>query len=74
MNVLIPLIITSLSLTETYCIAWLVRYAIDLSAEHTEERRAIYRAKAYRDVRERKIKTQNRDRLWDAFGINKESN
>lgn len=67
MNILTPLIITSLSLTETYCIAWLVRYTLDRSAERTEERRAIYRAKAYRDVRERRIKTQNRDRLWDAF-------
>lgn len=68
MNVLILLVITSLSLTEIYCIAWLVRYVLDCSAERTEERRAIYRAKAYRDVRERRIKTQNRDRLWDAFG------
>lgn len=74
MNVLIPLIITSLSLTEIYCIARLVRYALDRSAERTEERRAMYRAKAYRDVRERSIKNRNRDRLWNAFGINKESN
>lgn len=74
MNVLTSLIITSLLLTETYCIAWLVRYALDRSAERTEERRAMYRAKAYRDVRERSIKNRNRDRLWDAFGINKESN
>ena len=68
MNVLTPLIITSLLLTETYCIAWLVRYVLDRSAERTEERRAMYRAKAYKDVRERRIKDRNRDRLWDAFG------
>lgn len=68
MNVLTPLIITSLSLTEIYCIAWLVRYVLDRSDERTEERRAMYRAKAYRDVRERRIKNRNRDRLWDAFG------
>lgn len=74
MNVLTPLIITSLSLTETYCIAWLVRYVHDRLEERTEERRAMYRAKAYKDVRERSIKNRNRDRLWDAFGINKESN
>lgn len=74
MNVLISLIITYLLLTETYCIAWLVRYALDRSAERTEERRAMHRAKAYKDVRERRIKTQNRDRLWGAFGTNKESN
>lgn len=36
MNVLTSLIITSLSLTETYCIAWLVRYVLDRSAERTE--------------------------------------
>lgn len=68
MNVLTPLIITYLLLTETYCIAWLVRYVLDRSAERTEERRAMYRAKAYKDVRERRIKNRNRDRLWDAFG------
>ena len=68
MNVLTPLIITSLSLTEIYCIAWLVRYVLDRSDERTEERRAMYRAKAYRDVRERRIKNRNRDRLWNAFG------
>lgn len=62
------LVITYLSLTETYCIAWLVRYALDRSAERTEERRAMYRAKAYREVRERRIKNRNRDRLWDVFG------
>ena len=65
---LTPLIITFLSLTEIYCIAWLISYAADLIAERTEKRRAIYRAKAYREVRERRIKTQNRDRLWDALG------
>lgn len=68
MNVITPLIITSLSLTEIYCIAWLVRYVLDRSAERTEERRAMYRAKAYRDVRERSIKNRNRDRLWDQQG------
>lgn len=68
MNVITPLIITSLSMTEIYCISWLVRYVLDRSAERTEERRAMYRAKAYRDVRERRIKTRNRDRLWNAFG------
>ena len=68
MNILTPLIITFLLLTETYCIAWLVRYVLDRSAERTEERRAMYRAKAYKDVRERRIKDRNRDRLWDAFG------
>lgn len=67
MNILTLLVITSLSLTETYCIAWLVRYVLDRSAERTKERRAMYRAKAYRDVRERSIKNRNRDRLWDAF-------
>lgn len=74
MKELSSMLIIALSLTETYCIAWLVRYVLDRSAERTEERRAMHRAKAYRDVRERRIKNQNRDRLWDAFGINKESN
>lgn len=68
------ILIASLSLTEAYCISWLIRYALDRSEERTEERRAVYRAKAYKDVRERRIKNQNRDRLWDAFGINKEGN
>lgn len=48
MKFITPLIITSLSLTEIYCIAWLIRYALDRSAKLTEERRAMYRTKAYR--------------------------
>lgn len=65
---LTPLIITFLSLTEIYCIAWLISYAADLMADRADKRRAIYRAKAYREVRERRIKTRNRDRLWDELG------
>lgn len=68
MNSLTPLIITALSLTEIYCIARLVSLAAERSAERTDKRRAMYRAKAYREVRESRIKTQNRDRLWEAFG------
>lgn len=68
MKELASALIIVLSLTEIYCIAWLVNYAADRSAERTEQRRAVYRAKAYREVRERRIKNQNRDRLWDAFG------
>lgn len=72
MKELVSALIIVLSLTEIYCITWLVNYAADRSAERTEQRRAVYRAKAYREVRERRIKNQNRDRLWDAFGEKRE--
>lgn len=68
MITLTAILIAVLSLTEVYCIAWLIRYAVDRSEQRTEQRRAMYRARAYSAVKERRIINQNRQATWRAFG------
>ena len=75
MTTLAAILITALSSVEAYCIAWLIRYAIrkiqcaiDRSEQLHDQRMEMYRAIAYGNVRERRNITQNRQKLWRAFG------
>lgn len=61
---LASILIAALSLTEVYCIARLIQYAIDRSEQRTEQRRAMYRAQAYKQMNERWSMNQKRRALW----------
>jgi hypothetical protein len=54
-----------------FCIMYAISESRDLIEEyqewHTERRRAEYRAKAYKAMRERQVKQSNRENLWRAM-------
>lgn len=71
MTALAIILICALSSVEMYCFAWIVNYIQERSDERTEQRRAMYRARAYSAVKERRIICQNRQATWRAFGNGK---
>ena len=62
-RILTTAVISTLMLTEIYCMAWLIDYARTWSEERSEERREAFRVQAYRDVRMRRRMKQNRQEL-----------
>lgn len=63
-NVLGAALIGILSGVDIYCIGYICGYLHDRSRERTDERRAHYRAKAYKAVNERRALKENRQKLW----------
>lgn len=64
MTALAIILICALSSVEMYCFAWIVNYIQERSDERTEQRRAMYRARAYKQMNERWSLMQRRRALW----------
>ncbi len=57
-------IISTLVLTEIYCILWLINHAMTWAEERSEARREAFRVQAYKDVARHRSMKQNRQELW----------
>ncbi len=60
-------IISTLVLTEIYCVLWLLDYAMTWAEERSEARREAFRVQAYKDVARRRSMTKNRQELWKSL-------
>ena len=63
--------VTAAVLIAAFCIMYAISEGKTLKEEYqewnTERRRAEYRAKAYKAMRERQVKQSNRENLWRAM-------